>query len=74
MNTKVRFFADMNPKNGRIVRCLRAKRGEEWTRSSCLIAKGLQSCRCRIGGVIGEKRSVVGAQKGCNFAFFVVII
>ena len=30
MNTKVRFFADMNPQNGRIVRRLRAKRGEEW--------------------------------------------
>ena len=73
MNTKVRFFADMNPKNGRIIRRLRAKRGEEWTRSSCLIAKGLQSCRCRIGGVIGEKRSVVATPKGLCFRLFVMI-
>jgi hypothetical protein len=69
MNTKVRFFADMNPKNGRFVRRLRAKRGEEWPRRSCLIAKGLQNCRCRTGGVIGEKRSVVAAQKDCVLAF-----
>lgn len=60
----------MNPKNGRIVRRLRAKRGEEWPRRGCLIAKGLQSYRCRTGGVIGEKRSVVAAQKGCIFRLF----
>jgi hypothetical protein len=64
----------MNPKNGRIVRRLRAKRGEEWPRRGYFIAKGLQNYRCRTGGAVGEKRSVVAAQKDCVFAFFVVII
>lgn len=73
MNTKVRFFADMNPKNGRFVRRLRAKRGSSWRRKGYFIAKGLQNCRCRIGGVIGEKRSVVATPKGLCLHLFVMI-
>jgi len=46
------------------------KRGEEWPRRGCLIAKKLQSCRCRTGGVIGEKRNVIATPKGLCFHLF----
>lgn len=72
MNNRIQkyVFLPRKQRYSRIIRRLRAKRGSSWRRKGYFIAKGLQNYRCRTGGVIGEKRSVVATPKGLCFRLF----